>query len=309
MDRHLFVPRCYPFGEGEIVMFFDPGIIDAIRNTLPGLGDFFLFVTQIGSEIFYIVLLLIGYWAFNKRESIIATYVLVIAVLSNYWLKYIIANNRPPASYYLPGADYPNYSTPSGHSQYSATFYGWLTVRTKAWWIALIGIILTFLIGISRIYIGVHFLGDVLIGWGVGILIVIVIYYLEKPAREYLSKYKLEHLLFFVFFVGLVMLIVATFLPAPPNDNFGNVGGLTMGLALGLVLEERFVQFSVEPHNGQKLRLILRVVIGLILVIGVMFGLAPILPSEDILLRSVRYFLTALMGVFIWPAIFKKANL
>ncbi|MGY5871022.1 MAG: phosphatase PAP2 family protein [Candidatus Thorarchaeota archaeon] len=290
-------------------MFFDPGIIDAIRNILPGLGEFFMLVTQLGSEIFYVVLLLIGYWAFNKREFIITTYVLIVAVLSNYWLKYIIANNRPPTSYWYAGTDPPNYSTPSGHSQYSATFYGWLTVRTKTWWISLIGIILTFMIGISRIYLGVHFLGDVLLGWGVGILTVVLIYYLEKPAREYLSKYKFEHLILFVFIIGFLMLVVAALLPAPPNDNFGNVGGLTMGLALGLVLENRFVGFTVEAPNGQKWRLALRVVIGLGLVIGVMIGLSGILPSEDILLRSVRYFLVAITGVFVWPLIFKKVNL
>ncbi|MHA1288675.1 MAG: phosphatase PAP2 family protein, partial [Candidatus Thorarchaeota archaeon] len=230
-------------------------------------------------------------------------------VLSNYWLKYIIAHNRPPTSYWLPGTNPPNYSTPSGHSQYSATFFGWLTVRIKTWWIALLGIILTFMIGISRIYLGVHFLGDVLIGWGLGILTVILIYYLEKPAREYLSRYKYEHLLLFVFFIGFLMLVVATMLPAPPNDNFGSYGGLTMGLALGLALENRYVGFNVEAPNGQKWRLALRVIIGLVLVIGVVIGLSGILPTTDILLRSVRYFLTALMGVFIWPFIFKKVNL
>lgn len=290
-------------------MFFDPGIIDAIRGALPGLGDFFLLVSQLGSEILYVALLLIGYWAFNKRESIIFTYVLVIAVLSNYWLKYFIANNRPPTSYWLEGADAPNYSTPSGHSQYSTTFFGWLSIRVKKWWMVLIGICLTVVIGLSRIYLGVHFLEDVLIGWGIGILTVVGMYYLEKPTREYLSKYKFEHLLLCVFLIGLLMLVVATFLPAPPNDNFGAIGGLTMGLALGLALENRYVRFSVEVHLGQRWRLVLRIVIGLVLVIGLIFGLAPILPTEDILLRSVRYFLTAIVGIFVWPLIFKKLNL
>jgi membrane-associated phospholipid phosphatase len=290
-------------------MFFDPGIIDAIRNVLPGLGDFFLLISQLGSEIFYVALLLIGYWAFNKRESIIFTYVLVIAVLSNYWLKYIIANNRPPSSYWHPGADTPNYSTPSGHAQNSATFFGWLTIRIKKWWMALIAISMTFLIGLSRIYLGVHFLEDVLIGWGIGIFTVISIYYLEKPVRQYLSKYKYEHLLLIVFFIGIVMLIVAAMLPAPPDDNFGAIGGLTMGLALGIALENRYVGFSVEAPNEQKWRIVLRVVIGLVLVIGVMFGLSSILPTEDLLMRTVRYFLTSLTGVFIWPLIFKKVNL
>jgi membrane-associated phospholipid phosphatase len=288
---------------------FDPGIIDVLRDALPGLGDFFLLVTQIGSELFYVVLLLVGYWAFNKRESIILTYVLIVSILSNYWLKVIIAAERPPTSYWFPGTDPPNYSTPSGHSQFSASLYGWFAVRIKTWWMALLAVVLTFLIGFSRIYLGVHYLGDVLIGWGVGILIVIAFYYLEKPAREFFSQYKFEHLLLSVFIIGLLMTVIAALLPPPPNDNFGALGGLTMGLALGLVLENKFVRFSVEAPNGQKWRLVLRVVIGLVLVIGVMIGLSPILPSEDLLLRTVRYFLTAITGIFVWPVIFKKINL
>ncbi len=290
-------------------MLFDPGIIDVLREVLPGLGDFFLLVTQIGSELFYVVLLLIGYWVFNKRESIIMTYVLIVSILSNYWLKVIIAAERPPTSYWFPGTDPPNYSNPSGHAQFSASLYGWFAVRIKTWWMALLAVVLTFLIGFSRIYLGVHYLGDVLIGWGVGILIVIGFYYLEKPAREFFSRYKFEHLLLSVFFIGLLMTLVAALLPPPPNDNFGALGGLTMGLALGLALENKFVGFSVEAPNGQKWRLVLRVVIGLVLVIGVMIGLAPILPSENLLLRTVRYFLTAITGIFAWPVIFKKINL
>ncbi len=290
-------------------MLFDPGIIDVFRDALPGLGDFFLLVSQLGSYVFYVVLLLIGYWTFNKRESIILTYVLIVSVLTNYWLKVIIANERPPSSYWFSGADAPSYSTPSGHSQLSASLYGWFAVRIKTWWMALLAFVLTFLIGISRIYLGVHYIGDVLLGWGLGILIVICFYRLEKPAREFFSQYKFEHLLLSVFFIGLLMTLVAALIPPPPNDNFGALGGLTMGLALGLALENRFVGFSVEAPNGQKWRLILRVVIGLVLVIGVMIGLSPILPSEDLMLRTVRYFLTAITGIFVWPLIFKKVNL
>ena len=192
-------------------MLFDPGIIDVFRDALPGLGDFFLLVSQLGSYVFYVVLLLIGYWTFNKRESIILTYVLIVSVLTNYWLKVIIANERPPSSYWFPGADAPSYSTPSGHSQLSASLYGWFAVRIKTWWMALLAFVLTFLIGISRIY-----LGDVLLGWGLGILIVICFYRLEKPAREFFSQYKFEHLLLSVFFIGLLMTVIAALLPPPP---------------------------------------------------------------------------------------------
>ena len=290
-------------------MWFDPTITDVLRNLLPGLGDFFLLVTQLGGTIFYVALLLIVYWAFNKREAILVSYILIAAMISNYWLKMIIANDRPPVSNWHPGADASHYSTPSGHAQTSATFYGWITARIKTWWMALIAIVLTLLIGISRVYLGVHFIEDVLLGWGIGIITVLLFVYLEKPAREYLSRYNTEHLLLVLMVIGFLITMISSLFPQPPNDNFGAYGGLTMGFALGLILERRFVNFSNEPYEGQKWRLVLRVVIGLILVIGVMFGLSGILPTEEIWLRTIRYCLVALTGIFVWPAIFKKANL
>jgi membrane-associated phospholipid phosphatase len=292
-------------------LFFDPGITDVLRNALPGLGELFLIITQFGSEIIFIGVLLILYWAVNKEEAILATYVLVAAVLVNYWLKVFIAKDRPPTSNWYPGsaADATNYSTPSGHSQFSATLYGWFTVRIRKWWMALVAIILTFLVGISRVYLGVHFLEDVLLGWGLGILTVVAFFYLEKPARNFLSRYRPEYLLVGLAFIGFIMMIIAWLLPEPPNDNFGAIGGLTMGLSLGLALERRFVNFTVQPHNGQRWRLILRVVIGLVLVVAMMVGLEPIFPTEEIWLRGTRYFLIAISGIFVWPAIFKRINL
>jgi membrane-associated phospholipid phosphatase len=290
-------------------MLFEPWLTDVLRNILPGLGDFFFLVTQLGGTLFYVVALLIAYWAYNKRAAIFVTYILVVSILSEYFLKVIIANDRPPASNWHPEVDPPNYSTPSGHSQNSATLYGWLTARTKTWWMALISVIMVGLIGISRIYLGVHYLEDVLLGWGLGIVIVILFVYLEEPAKEYFSRFNTEHLLLVLFIIGFLLTLIAAVLPPPPNDNLGAYGGLTMGLAIGLIFEMRLVDFTTEPHDGQKWRLIPRVLIGLILVIGVMYGLAPILPSEEIWLRAIRYSLVAITGIFVWPAIFKRANL
>lgn len=290
-------------------MFFDPGLTDVLRDALPGLGDIFLIITEFGSELVFIGVLLTLYWAVNKKEAILATYLLAFAFITNYWLKVIIAHERPPASNWYPGADAPNYSTPSGHSQLSASLYGWFTIKVRKWWMALVAVVLTGLVGISRIYLGVHFLGDVLLGWGVGIITVIAFVYLENPIRAFFSRYKQEYLLMALAIIGFLMTFIAFLLPQPPNDNFGAVGGFTIGLALGLILENRFVGFSVEVPEGGKVKLVLRVIIGFILVFGVMLGLAPILPTEEIWLRAIRYILIALIGVFVWPAIFKRINL
>ena len=284
-------------------------ITNFLKELLPALDDFFFLISQIGGEIFLIVLLLVLYWTHNKKDTVLASYILIAAIISNFWLKLVIANERPPSSIWHPSADPPNYSTPSGHAQNSATFYGWFTARTKTWWMTIIAIIMTVLIGISRVYIGVHFLGDVLLGWGIGIITVLLWIYLEEPARNFLSRYETESLLLVLMTIGFLMTLLAAVLPPPPNDNFGAIGGLTIGFALGLILETRFVDFSNEPYDGQKWRLVLRVLFGLVFIIGVMAVLEPILPSEEIWLRTIRYSLIALTGVFVWPAIFKRARL
>jgi hypothetical protein len=82
-----------------------------------------------------------------------------------------------------------------------------------------------------------------------------------------------------------------------------------MGLAVALPLEQKYIGFSEEAPNGQKWRLVLRVVIGLLLVIGLLAVLKPFLPTEVVWLRALRYFITVIVGVNVWPFIFKKANL
>ncbi len=290
-------------------MVFDPGLTDVFQDILPGFGGFFSIITELGSELVFIGLMLVLYWAVNKKEAILATYILVVAILSNYWLKYFIANERPPPSNWYSGQEPTNYSTPSGHAQSSITLYGWFATRVRKWWVTLIAIVLTFLVGISRVYLGVHFLGDVLLGWGVGIVTILAFVYLEKPARRFLSRYRQDYLLLGLVAIGFVMTLIASFLPEPPNDNFGALGGLTMGLALGLVLESRFVNFSAEPHDGKKWKLVLRVIIGLVLVVGVMVVLGLIPGTDAIWPRAIRYMLIALTGIFAWPAIFKRVNL
>ena len=75
------------------------------------------------------------------------------------------------------------YSYPSGHSMISIAVYGFLIyyvyhkVKNKALKIALIILLslLIILIGISRIYVGVHYPSDVLGGYTLSLLIIIVV--------------------------------------------------------------------------------------------------------------------------------------
>jgi membrane-associated phospholipid phosphatase len=291
-------------------MYFDPEITNILRDTLPGWGPFFSIITELGSETFYVALILIGFWTFKKKESIITAYVLLVSYTMNYWLKLSIANDRPPENYRYNGIEASNYSTPSGHSQNSATLFGWFTAKIKTWWMLLISVVLVFLIGISRIYLGVHYLEDVLLGWAIGILTVVFLVIAEKPLSNFFSQVRDDYLYLLLFLFGFLSTVVSTlFLPLPPGDNFGAHGGLIMGLAIALPLEKRYVNFNVKAPEEQKWRIILRLILGLLLIFGLMSILSLFLLTTNAWLRAIRYMLIVIVGVFIWPILFSKLKI
>ncbi len=295
------------------MFLFDTFWTEAFRLLMPWAELFFRVITELGSDYFYVVLVAIGFWAVDKRASILIAFVLIISVVSNYWLKITFRNPRPPSTNWLPGTDASNYSLPSGHAQNSTTLWGWLGIKIKTWWMGVLSAVLIMLIGLSRIYIGVHWLSDILLGWTIGLLLLIVLWRLEEPARSILSKYNPNMLYLGLLVFGLVAMILTELLSPVTivglEDNFGANGGLIIGLGIGLALERRYVNFETPPKYREKWRAALRVIIGLILVFVIMFGLSPILPTDVYWLRAIRYALGAIVVAFVWPFLFKKLGL
>ncbi|MFQ5833766.1 MAG: phosphatase PAP2 family protein [Candidatus Thorarchaeota archaeon] len=293
-------------------MLFDPEITIFLRDLIPWAGEVLGFISEVGDLLFYVGVILIAYWTFGKREAILTSVVMTVSLFSNYWLKYAIANprppNTPPNNYWYEGVEATNFSTPSGHAHNSATFYGWISAKVKTWWMLFVSIIVVLLIGFSRVYLGVHYLGDVLLGWGIGIVTVLVIFQIERPFTSFASQYKSEYLWLALSAFAFLLVLISSFLPYPPADNFGAYGGLVMGLGVAVPLEQKYVGF--ETGSAIKVtHMAVRVVVGLVLVLGLMLGLSGLLPTTQIWLRTLRYFLVVLVGVFIWPLIFKKAGL
>ncbi len=117
----------------------------------------------------------------HRRGAIIFTITTIGASLLLVSLKLAFRRARPEPFFdtILPAS----YSFPSGHSLASFCFYGALaaiiTVRIEKLWLKtlvwLAAAILISLIGISRIYLGVHYPSDVLAGFAVGLIWVITI--------------------------------------------------------------------------------------------------------------------------------------
>ena len=115
----------------------------------------------------------------NKKTGIHIAINLGLSALVNFTIKQIIQRPRPVGHRII---DESGYSLPSGHSMVSMAFYGFLiyliykNVKNKYLKTTLI-ILLTILIisiGVSRIYLGVHYVSDVLAGFLVAIAYLVI---------------------------------------------------------------------------------------------------------------------------------------
>jgi undecaprenyl-diphosphatase len=135
-------------------------------------------ISALGSTIVLGILLLavVGYLLMVRRRA--AAWLMLGAVLSgvalNTFLKFSFARPRPDLV--APLVRVVTASFPSGHATMSAITYltlGALLARThsqipvRIYFMTLAGL-LTVLVGLSRIYLGVHYPTDVLAGWCIG---------------------------------------------------------------------------------------------------------------------------------------------
>ncbi len=149
--------------------------IYSLRNPL--LTDVMFAITFLGADFVLgaaTLVLIILAWKHYKKEALLFSSVLIMTGALNLFLKGLIQRPRPDLA---PLIDLTNsYSFPSGHAMNAFVFYSLLAyfafhfTRNKKFTlvISFIAIILILLIGISRIYLGVHYPSDVIAGFIAG---------------------------------------------------------------------------------------------------------------------------------------------
>ena len=179
----------------ECLFNLDASILLWIQENIrtPWLTVFFKAVTSLGNAGIFWILLSMGLiiYAKTRQTGIRAMTALVISfVINNLFLKNVIARTRPYEvidELKLLIAPQWDYSFPSGHagSSFAAAMAMFLKLPRRYGIPALIG---AALIAVSRLYVGVHYPTDVLVGTLTGILIAILLNILLDKLYKKIEK-------------------------------------------------------------------------------------------------------------------------
>lgn len=135
-----------------------------------------LSITNLGGTTFVILLaIILAILIKNKKISLFILLNLVISTILNILLKNILQRPRPTEYRIIEES---GYSFPSGHSMIGMAFYGFLiyliyeNIENKyiRWTLIVFLALVIISIGISRVYLGVHYLSDVLAGFLISII-------------------------------------------------------------------------------------------------------------------------------------------
>ena len=278
-------------------MEFELNIIRAIQSIAnPFLDGLFQFITMFGEEAILIPLIAVIYWSFNKKIAEYIAYASLTSVLVNGAIKDIFKAKRPigePGIRSLRVETATGYSFPSGHTQGTASFWSAIAIYLKNNYMYGISGLIIVLVAISRLYLGVHYPKDVLFGAIFGILTSFITYKLFNKVN---NKIALYFITFIIFIPALLYAHSADFIKGM---------GTFLGFALGIYVEKKYVNFSVE---GKSINKILRVVIGLAILILLKVGLKAVFPNK-LVFHFLRYFIIVFFGIGLYPAIFKKLKL
>lgn len=173
----------------------DSSIYNTIKNIItPTNTRIFKIITFTASTLGIIIICLISFIV-NKKSGILLTLNTIIITAINVISKLIFRRDRPTINQ-LVFED--TYSFPSGHTITATVVYGFiiyliyksnLSKKEKIIYISIL-ILLILLIGLSRIYLGVHYFTDVIGAMALGISYLIIAIYIIEKKKVSLFKWK-----------------------------------------------------------------------------------------------------------------------
>ena len=210
----------------------------------PALTSLFQYITWLGYSDFLFLFIPFCYWFCDRKiYGTLPQFVFISALLNSY-AKNFFQDPRPDNSLnidpWLHTFD-PSFGFPSGHAHLAVVIWGFIFLRSNNLFIKSLAIFLLLSVSFSRIYLGVHDIGDIIGGVVLGVISLLFIELLLRNKLLFLNRFdnKYPGLMYF--------LLIITLLFIWPNDDNSIVlglGFLIIGFWFGQFIDKRNFEFN-----------------------------------------------------------------
>lgn len=302
-----------------------------MQEAYPRLLGVMTLITALGTAEFFLVFLSAIYWCVDKRLGRQLGYIFLLSTFANTILKNLIRQPRP----YWFDPDIGRYEVegfglPSGHVQNTTAVFLLLAATVRRTWVWIAAFVYILLMGLSRLYLGVHFLQDIAVGFAVGLFILVAFLVWQHSYYGRFNKQILGRRLLLMVLIPTALAAIyldiylllgpasedvpwAAYVPAAELSGHGAVVsafGALLGFGIGIILESSRVRFHAD---GSVWKRILRFVLGIAGTAGIWAGLRIVFPTTPLWLglplHFLRYLLTLLWVTYFAPWVFVRLRL
>ena len=261
----------------------------------------FRLITKLGDAQAAALVILLLLWFRNRRVAYALLVAVALAALTDVVLWNLLSLPRPDDPRIMVREVVTVSSFPSGHTMTAMLLWGTLSSEDELPWI--VGALLVGGVMLARLYLGVHFVRDLLGALLIGVAWIVILRNLLWPALVRWCSRRSPR--FFLVLGALVCAGALIALPIAPNGRW-EIFAAAAGAALALPLEYRFVRFTPTrvspPWSAAKLLL------GLGGAVALIFS-ARYLGESARPLAVGLVALAALWGILGVPALFARLEL
>ncbi len=223
-------------------------------------------------------------------------YVILFSAFLAIFAKNILVISRPPE--HLHKIEEEGFGFPSAHAQVSAGFWGYLGGITRNQKMILIGAAAVILVSLSRVYLGVHYIGDVIAGILFGLLIAVI----SLKAESWSFIRKMDRIKKYCIAVMLpAILIIFAAVSGLNLDQLVELWMIMVSSGLGYLLEEERIGLEDAKNNRQRF---MRAISGLLLVAFVYVMFYPV--SDLVFFDGIKYAALGFTSTFVAPWMFVR---
>jgi membrane-associated phospholipid phosphatase len=271
----------------------------------PWLDRFFIIITFLGSMKICFFFFPLLFWCVDYRLGARVSVIYQISGNINFLLKNLFKLPRPfELALDIDIVNETGYGLPSGHAQNTLVFWGSLSVWMKKKWFWVASCMLVFLVGFSRIYLGVHFPIDVLAGWLIGLAILLSYFSLYQKIESWLVNLSFHYQLLISGLLPCVILLSFV------SQVVALMMGYLAGTCIGIVIKSRYIVFDA---GGTFWKRILRYILGILIKFSILILLTAVFQEKLKVSYILSQFLT-FISVGLWmsagaPWIFTKLKM